>query len=201
MKQNFFVCLIFFSFILNIIHSQKKAVCVLSSTPNITGSVTFTQPADGQPVTVSVSVKGAKITYQNAFHIHEKPYDNTGNCSSTGAHFNPRNQTHGDRNSSVRHDGDLGNFLVDNKTNELSGTINDNVLTLYGNNSIIGKGCVVHEGIDDLGMGGNATSMTTGNSGGRLACGNVMEVNATSAGTLYVSYGLVLSALIAFLMI
>jgi len=30
---------------------------------------------------------------------------------------------------------------------------------------------VIHEGVDDLGRGGHEQSKTTGNAGGRLACG------------------------------
>ena len=42
---------------------------------------------------------------------------------------------------------------------------------LYGENSILGRSCVCHAGVDDLGEGGHELSPTTGNAGGRAACG------------------------------
>ena len=36
--------------------------------------------------------------------------------------------------------------------------------------NIIGRGLVIHEDPDDLGLGGDKTSLTTGNSGKRIAC-------------------------------
>ena len=44
---------------------------------------------------------------------------------------------------------------------------------MYGDRSVLGRGCVVHEKRDDLGKGGDAESKKTGNAGGRLACGVV----------------------------
>lgn len=50
-------------------------------------------------------------------------------------------------------------------------TITDSYLTLSGPRSIIGRGLVIHSNRDDLGKGGAADSLTTGNAGGRIACG------------------------------
>lgn len=49
--------------------------------------------------------------------------------------------------------------------------VSDSLITLTGLRSIVGRGVVVHEKIDDLGQGGHPDSKKTGNAGGRLACG------------------------------
>ena len=38
------------------------------------------------------------------------------------------------------------------------------------------RAVVVHEGVDDLGVGGFADSLTTGHAGGRLACGEGIQM-------------------------
>ena len=40
-----------------------------------------------------------------------------------------------------------------------------------GDRSIIGRTMVIHADVDDLGKGGHELSKSTGNAGGRLACG------------------------------
>ena len=42
---------------------------------------------------------------------------------------------------------------------------------MSGERSIIGRAIVVHQGTDDLGLGGSPGSKTTGNAGARVACG------------------------------
>ncbi|XWS71556.1 hypothetical protein CRYUN_Cryun03dG0147900 [Craigia yunnanensis] len=88
-----------------------------------------------------------------------------------GAHFNPNNMTHGAPEDEVRHAGDLGN-IVANADGVAEATIVEKQIPLSGPNAVIGRALVVHELEDDLGKGGHELSLTTGNSGGRLACGN-----------------------------
>lgn len=77
---------------------------------------------------------------------------------------------HGAPGDEIRHVGDLGN--VEANENGLAATsFSDSLITLHGARSIIGRGVVVHEKIDDLGQGGHADSKKTGNAGGRVGCG------------------------------
>jgi len=144
-----------------------KAVCVLKSDV-VNGTVHFEQ--SGDKVTVSGSISGLEPG-QHGFHVHEFG-DNTNGCVSAGGHFNPGGCTHGAPSDDVtkRHVGDLGNVVAgEDKVANIS--ISDSIISLTGPNSIIGRTVVVHAGVDDLGKGGHEQSLTTGNAGGRLACG------------------------------
>ena len=97
-------------------------------------------------------------------------------CGSTGGHFNPTNKTHGDISAAVRHVGDYGNIQADNNGN-IVGTFSDKVSKLYGPMGIIGRTIVLHQLQDDLGLGNNTGSFTTGNAGARIACGVIGILN------------------------
>jgi len=102
---------------------------------------------------------------QHGFHVHE--FGKLGNqCKDAGGHFNPKNMAHGSLISTIRHEGDLENILAD--SNKMA-TI-DVTLTNVNLNDFIGKSIVIHERIDDLGLGGHPDSKTTGNAGSRLDC-------------------------------
>ena len=49
----------------------------------------------------------------------------------------------------------------------------DKIVKIFGQDvtNVMGKSVVIHSGQDDFGLGGMATSMTTGNAGSRLGCG------------------------------
>lgn len=154
---------------LTVVAATKKAVSVLKGTSNVEGVVTLTQEDNG-PTTVSVRITGL-TPGKHGFHLHEYG-DTTNGCMSTGAHFNPNNMTHGAPEDGIRHAGDLGN-IVANAEGVAEATIVDNQIPLSGPNSVVGRAFVVHELEDDLGKGGHELSLSTGNAGGRLACGVV----------------------------
>ncbi|ORY26870.1 superoxide dismutase Cu-Zn [Naematelia encephala] len=145
------------------------AVAVLKGDSSVQGTIKFEQEAAGAPVTVTGEIKNLDPSAERGFHVHQFG-DNTNGCVSAGAHFNPLGKNHGAPEDAERHVGDLGNVKTDS-----AGTatikITDKHISLFGAESIIGRSVVVHSGTDDLGKGGHADSLKTGNAGGRAACG------------------------------
>jgi Cu-Zn family superoxide dismutase len=74
----------------------------------------------------------------------------------------------------MRHVGDLGNVEAgaDGVANV---DVTDDLLTLFGQHSIVGRTVVVHAAVDDLGLGKDEESLKTGNAGARLVCGIIQE--------------------------
>lgn len=155
-------------------HAEEELVATVRLTPfssrNVTGILKIVQtPPDG-PVTITGTIYGLTEGL-HGFHVHEKG-DLSMGCTSAGGHFNPENVTHGAPEDTVRHVGDLGNIQA-NSAGEAVINITDNIISLRGSNSILGRAIVVHSGEDDLGKGNNSLSLTTGNAGDRWACGVV----------------------------
>jgi len=150
-----------------------KAVAVLKGDPNVTGTIHFEQK--GSSVAVTGSISGL-TPGQHGFHVHEFG-DNTNGCTSAGPHYNPHGKEHGAPTDASRHVGDLGNVTA-GPDGVAKVNIDDKQLALTGNLSIIGRSLVIHADIDDLGKGGHELSKTTGNAGGRLACGVIGITNA-----------------------
>jgi len=79
-------------------------------------------------------------------------------------------KTHGCPGMKERHVGDLGN-LVTNKNGQAKYTMTNNYIKLRGSKAyILGRGLIIHADPDDCGKGNNPDSLTTGNSGKRIAC-------------------------------
>ena len=143
-----------------------KAVCVLKGDSEVKGVVHFDQKDNKVPLAGELTglTKGL-----HGFHVHAYG-DNTNGCTSAGPHFNPEGKEHGAPTDEVRHYGDLGNVTAgDDGVAKVD--IVDSLVTLTGANSVIGRTMVIHAGEDDLGKGGHELSKTTGNAGGRSACG------------------------------
>lgn len=147
-----------------------KAICVLRNDKEVFGTIRFTQGAEGAATSVEVDINNSALTEgQHGFHVHQFG-DNTNGCISAGPHFNPFGKTHGSPTDVVRHVGDLGNVAVDG-SGKCATVIEDKQVSLFGDNSVVGRTMVLHAGVDDLGKGGNDESLKTGNAGGRVACG------------------------------
>lgn len=148
-------------------------VCVLKGDGAVTGVVKFKQEGDGVHVTGEIS---GLAPGQHGFHVHEFG-DNTNGCTSAGPHFNPLGKEHGAPTDENRHVGDLGNVTAD-ASGKATVNIHDKMVSLVGPHSVYGRTVVVHADVDDLGKGGHELSKTTGNAGGRQACGVIGITNA-----------------------
>lgn len=133
----------------------------------VVGTVVINQASCTSPVEVEVNIKGLTPGL-HGFHVHETG-DLTNGCASLKGHFNPDKHLHGAPEDEDRHAGDWGNIEA-NVEGEVAKKFNDRVATLYGKNTILGRGIVVHERNDDLGRTNHSDSKTTGNAGGRVAC-------------------------------
>lgn len=140
-----------------------KAVAVLHPTQgnNVTGTVYFSRTPKG--IKVSADVMDLSPG-KHGFHIHEYGDCTASDGTSAGGHFNPENQPHAGPDQVKRHVGDLGNIEADNSGNAHYERT-DTHLKFDGRDSIIGRGVIVHAGIDDL------VSQPSGNAGPRIACG------------------------------
>lgn len=141
--------------------SRAIAVLVAGGASGVSGSVTFTQQADG--VRVQADVRGL-TPGQHGFHVHEKGDLSKADLTSAGGHFNPGSHSHGAPGAAERHVGDLGN-LDASADGRATVDFVDSQLQLAGPHSIIGRAVIVHEKVDDL------KSQPTGNAGGRVAGG------------------------------
>ena len=141
------------------------AQCILEHSDTVKGSILLIQ-APGTATLIKGTVTGLEPGL-HGLHIHEFG-DMTDGCKSMGGHYNPDGVDHGDINEG--HVGDLGNITAD-ESGTAKFTIEAKKVDLLGDRSVIGRGFVVHSDKDDLGKGGDAESLKTGNAGDRLACG------------------------------
>ncbi len=141
----------------------SKAIAVLHPTEGskVEGTVTFTKSGDETKVVADLT---GLTPGKHGFHIHEFGECSSPDGKSAGGHFNPTNQPHAGHDVAARHEGDLGNIEADS-AGKAHLELTDKNLAMSGENSIIGRGLIVHEKADDL------KTQPTGDAGGRLACG------------------------------
>ena len=144
-----------------------KAICIIRG--DVHGEVYFEQHAPEKTVYITGHLLNLPRGL-HGFHVHEFG-DTSNGCTSAGKHFNPTHQQHGAPDAAERHVGDLGNVRSAGCTALTLVNMRDNVISLYGPLSILGRSLVVHKDRDDLGITDHPLSKTTGNSGGRLGCG------------------------------
>jgi Cu-Zn family superoxide dismutase len=136
--------------------------------PHIKGIVEFEEK--GTKVVIKGNLKSTK--YKNSshgIHIHEAG-DLSDKCMGACGHFNPYNKQHGGPTSKERHVGDLGNIRFDAR-GVAKFRMEDSLVKLRGTKAnVIGRSVVIHEDMDDLGMGNHNDSLTTGHAGKRITC-------------------------------
>lgn len=144
---------------------SRRAVAELKPTEGNRASGTVTFVSENGSVQVTADLAGLEPGL-HGFHIHEKGDCSAPDASSAGGHFNPTGAPHGGPTDPAdkRHVGDLGNVEADSD-GKVHLEMNDKVIALEGENSIIGKAVVVHSRSDDL------KTDPTGEAGPRLACG------------------------------
>src|SRR5438094_10658219 len=141
-----------------------KAIAVLHPTAGnkVSGTVTFTEVADGVQVRAEIS---GLTPGNHGFHVHEFGDCSAADASSAGAHFNPTSKPHAGPESAERHVGDMGNVQADASGNAKLEYVDHQISLTNDERSAIGRSVVVHAKADDL------KSQPAGDSGPRVACG------------------------------
>lgn len=151
---------------------NKRVVVTLEpkSDSDVSGEVVFWEE-NGEVMMEATVVGLAEGTH--AIHIHETADCSAADGSSAGGHWNPTFEPHGKWGADEGyHKGDIGNFeanadgkgSISMSTNEWCIGCGDE------KKDILGHAIIVHEGVDDF------TSQPSGNAGGRIACGGIIEM-------------------------
>lgn len=122
---------------------------------------------------VSMEAKFTGLTPgTHAIHIHEKGDCSAADGSSAGGHWNPTHERHGKwGDAEGYHKGDIGNMEADVEGNASIKMETDEwcIGCDDDNKNIVGKSIIVHDAADDF------VSQPTGDAGGRVSCGGIIE--------------------------
>lgn len=149
----------------------KKASAVISATRATmpgSGTINFVQKGDQVAMKLEISFPG-KANQSVAVHIHEH-----GDCGNEGndahGHWNPTKNSHGKWGEAQFHLGDIGNVELDaNGKGSISITTDKWSIGTGADNDIVGRGLIVHDGVDDY------VTQPTGNAGSRIGCGVIVS--------------------------
>lgn len=138
---------------------QARATLVAIGNSGVAGEINFAQ--SGGKVKVTGKVTGL-TPGEHGFHVHEKgDLSDTEKGESAGGHFNPDMKDHGRPSDTTRHAGDFGNITAnDQGVAEIN--IEDAVVKLDGEHSVVGRSIVIHAQADRF-------TQPSGDSGGRVA--------------------------------
>ena len=152
--------------------SDSKKVTVkleAKSESSATGTAIFKQESG---VVTMIAVLGGLTEGTHAIHLHESSDCSSADGTSTGGHWNPTAEPHGKWGAAEGyHKGDIGNFTADAAGNGTITFITSEWCIGCGDpkKDILGKAVIVHQGVDDF------TSQPTGDAGGRVSCGGIIE--------------------------
>lgn len=149
----------------------KKLQVTLESKSDskVKGNAVFTEE-DG--VVTMVAVLSGMTEGEHAIHLHEKADCSAADGTSSGGHWNPTNQPHGEWGSpDGYHKGDIGNIQADADGNGTITITTDEwcIGCDDPNKNIVGKAVIVHQGVDDF------KTQPTGDAGGRVSCGGIIQ--------------------------
>jgi superoxide dismutase, Cu-Zn family len=111
---------------------------------------------------------------EHAIHIHQNAKCDPPDFKSAGGHFNPAGKKHGYENPEGHHNGDMPQNLTADADGKVSATFwnKDVSLDPAAPNSVFANGgtaIIIHEKADDM------KTDPTGNAGGRIACGTILQ--------------------------
>ena len=166
-------------------NSESTTAIAIFNENDVKGTVIFKQFNINEDVLVMFDLYDLVPEKIRAIHIHEFGDERKG-CESLGGHWNPENNNHGSIwvKGIHRHAGDLINNIIPDDKGRFKFSYTDNKLNLIGDvkTTIIGRSVVIHDDLDDLGLGGlnddgqiidekvHEESLKTGNAGKRMAC-------------------------------
>ena len=111
---------------------------------------------------------------EHAIHIHQNAKCDPPDFKTAGGHFNPAGKKHGYQSPDGHHNGDMPQNLTVTADGKVSTTFwnKDVTLDLVAPNSVFANGgtaIIIHEKADDM------MTDPTGNAGGRIACGVIVQ--------------------------
>ena len=139
------------------------------SDSNVKGEVSFT---DEDGTIKMMAMLSGLSEGEHAIHIHQTADCSSADGKSTGGHWNPTNEPHGKWGADEGfHKGDIGNFIADAEGNATVTFETDQwcIGCEDENKNIVGKGVIVHQGVDDF------TSQPSGAAGARVSCAGIIQ--------------------------
>lgn len=146
-----------------------KVMLEPKSESNVKGEVTFVE--ENGKVSLMATLTGL-TPGEHAIHLHEKADCSAADGTSTGGHWNPTFSPHGKWGAAEGyHKGDIGNFTADAAGNGEVTFETEEWCIGCGDDTkdILGKGVIVHQGVDDF------ATQPTGDAGSRVSCAGVIQ--------------------------
>jgi Cu-Zn family superoxide dismutase len=153
---------------------EKTRALTISLSPKSESAVTGTAKfVETKGVVQMTAVLKGLSEGSHAIHIHDKADCSSLDGKSTGGHWNPTGQPHGKwGNETGYHKGDIGNFVVEDSANETTVEFSTDEWCIGCGDptkDILGKGVIVHQGVDDF------VSQPSGAAGSRVSCGGIIQ--------------------------